>query len=207
MVSLFAILLLFAFSFIHATDDFVLDDLKRYCLQVKENKQLTEEQYKRCLTFARDIELVPDVEYDIAKLDIFIKTRNENVLKVRTRTIKKALFFIALHESGYFKYRGGIHNKADVCYLQVNTDVWNYERRAAILLLTEYSDDDIYKDNIACIKTAMRILLYNFAVATKNKDTESNIKDLIKYYHAPFDRTRTNRYYRYVLNKAKEAIK
>ena len=150
----------------------------------------TAEQKQNCQEFV-SVLFTRYTNKDIAnaKIDIALVTRNMDILMLDENELRLVLFAIALHESK-FRYKVGLYNKYDFCFLQVNVQTWDYRKRKKYLLVN-YTERQILYDTEACIDTGLRVFLYNLGMAKKYFDYEKAKKyGLIKYvglYHSPFN--------------------
>jgi len=166
---------------------------------------LTSKQKQVCRDFAHKLACLTDEQINSAQLDIFLTTGNSEVLKLDPRDLRKALFFIAHHESR-FKYKRGLYDKHDICYLQVNVSVWPLTKRKRHLLIS-YTDGDILNSYSACIDTGLRILLYAYAIkGFRLSSSPPYTAYLAQIYHAPFDTRKTRRYRSRILRSIKDAL-
>jgi len=164
---------------------------------LQQTKWITEINYREdnskaiYINKAKLIQIIED-----SKLDIFLATRKNEVLKLKNEDIIAALFTVLLHESNFLRQK--TNKSGDICYMQINKYYWNKKIRNALLDL-DYTDKQILARIEACLETGIKVMLYNYALCKTNKKTD--FEKLIVCYHSPYNKKHQTRYYNAIKKK------
>jgi len=173
MVKRFKKVITFLFITLSFDISYADSEIKQHVLDMIENTNI-DEACMNILIYASDKD---NGAIPVDKVIEVCKYVRENKINY-----KKALYAIAKHESGNFRYDIGIYNKNDVSYFQLN---WNNRLvRDIAAIYNIYTKEDLrYSDKAAQI--ALSVWIYNIAIFYKRHGWfPRGTAELISIYHS-----------------------